>query len=242
MRIGRHSHDSSLHGRIGPRAGLWLFVFALVGCVPVPTSDSYTPFGLGDLTGLSPTPVGASGTDAGDDGDVVAGISNDGADGIASVLASEFPTCRTFAQADLWRNEVLELVNQEREREGLSPVRRNATLEAQAEQYACEMIHYNFFAHDNPVTGSTLRDRNRDFGYPFLRIGENLAAGQRSPEEVMNGWMNSPGHRANILNPDFIDLGIGIRSGGSYGYYWVQEFGSPAAVPVRIGEGRTDTR
>ena len=89
------------------------------------------------------------------------------------------------------------------------------------------MIYYDFFAHENPFTRTELRDRAEEFGYEFQVIGENLAAGQATPAQAMNDWMNSPGHRANILNADFTELGVGIRTGGTYGTYWVQEFGLP---------------
>lgn len=196
----------------------------LGGC-PQPASNVITPFGL--------VPTGSVGGGAGTNtaGDNVGiPVSNTGADGIADVLAGNFPGCRPAANADSLRAEILLLVNQERAAAGLSPLRRNATLEAQAEQYACELIHYDFFAHDNPVTGSTLAVRAREFGYAYLYIGENLAGGQRTAAGVMEDWMNSPGHRENILNPRFVELGVGVRTGGDYGIYWVQEFGEPAPI------------
>src|SRR5262249_34669609 len=126
-----------------------------------------------------------------------------------------------------WKDRILELVNEERGKSGLGLLAHNATLEAEAEQYACEMIHYDFFDHVNPVTHSTLGTRARAFGYDFAVVGENLAAGQTSPEQAFHDWMNSPGHRQNILDPRFIELGVSVRAGGDYGLYWVQEFGEP---------------
>ena len=64
----------------------------------------------------------------------------------------------------------------------------------------------------------------QDFGVHYTSAGENIAAGQRTPEEVMNSWMNSSGHRANILNKNFDTIGIGFYEGGSYGTYWTQLF------------------
>jgi uncharacterized protein YkwD len=142
-------------------------------------------------------------------------------------LSDEFPTCTELNNGEDWRAEILRLVNVERQRAGLGPVTHNQTLEDQATQYACELIHYDFFAHDNPFTGTELRDRAEEFGYEFQVIGENLAAGQSTPAQAMRDWMDSPGHRANILHPDFTELGVGIRTGGTYGIYWVQEFGLP---------------
>jgi uncharacterized protein YkwD len=61
-------------------------------------------------------------------------------------------------------------------------------------------------------------------------VGENLAAGQPTPERAFTDWMNSPSHRDNILDPRFTELGVGVRFGGEYGVYWVQEFGLPATT------------
>jgi uncharacterized protein YkwD len=138
-----------------------------------------------------------------------------------------FPGCEEPLSGDQWRADVLRLVNVERTSRGLDPVQQDARLAEQATQYACEMIFYEFFAHDNPVTGSSLADRAEEFNYDYWVVGENLAAGQRTPEEVVQAWMDSPGHRDNILNPAYTELGVGVRVGGPYRIYWVQEFGRP---------------
>ncbi len=147
-------------------------------------------------------------------------------------LARRFPTCRDLAQADSWRAEILLLVNRERSSRGLGTLVRNPLLEDQATQYACELIHYNFFAHKNPATESSLPDRAAEFGYNYLVIGENLAAGQSTPQQTMQDWMDSPGHAANILDARFTEVGIGVRAGGDYGFYWVQEFGLPSPTQL----------
>lgn len=149
-------------------------------------------------------------------------------DDFENQLNEDFPDCLVASNEDDLRDEILRLVNVERERAGLSTVTHNQTLENQATQYACEMIHYNFFDHVNPATNSHLDDRADEFGYDFLMIGENLAAGQSTPAQAMSDWMASPGHRENILNPNFTELGVGVRTGGEYHTYWVQEFGKPA--------------
>ena len=70
-------------------------------------------------------------------------------------------------------------------------------------------------------------DRDVQAGYtPWTTLAENVAAGQQTPEAVVAAWMNSAGHRANILNPSFRDIGVGVAKGGSYGIYWAQEFGA----------------
>ncbi len=85
------------------------------------------------------------------------------------------------------------------------------------------MIDRNFFAHNTP-DGQTPFDRMKAAGISYSSAGENIAAGQYSPQNVMDSWMNSPGHRKNILNPDFEYIGVGLARGGSYGIYWAQEF------------------
>jgi uncharacterized protein YkwD len=67
----------------------------------------------------------------------------------------------------------------------------------------------------------------KSFGIQFSYAGENIAAGQRTPQEVVNSWMNSPGHRANILNRNYTKIGVGYASGGEYGTYWTQMFIRP---------------
>lgn len=214
--------------------------WSTLGCMQS-TGVAFVPFGLGDFSSSTGSTggTGGGGSNNATAGEFVpGGISNTGAAGVANALAAQYPTCRTVPNADVWRGEVLALVNDERQSAGLQPLRRNPTLEAQAETYACEMIHFDFFGHENPETGSTLRIRNTEFGYAFSLIGENLAAGQRTPQEAMDSWMNSAGHRANILQEDFQEIGIGLRSGGDYGMYWVQEFGRPAPIPVAIDDSQ----
>ncbi|MCK4342635.1 MAG: CAP domain-containing protein [Phycisphaerae bacterium] len=151
---------------------------------------------------------------------------------LSDSLSLSFPGCDEPLEAAYWRSEVLRLVNVERAYQGLDSVMYNATLEQQAEQYACELIHYQFFDHVNPVTGSTLDERADEFGYEYWSIGENLAAGQPSPVEAVQDWMDSPEHRENVLNPAFTELGVAVRVGGEYQIYWVQEFGRPySAAP-----------
>lgn len=149
------------------------------------------------------------------------------AGGTTQVSAAD-DVCVRPAAAEQWQADILALVNQERAAAGLPALARSETLERQAEGYACELAYYDFFDHENPVTGSTLADRAELYGYDYRLLGENLAAGQPTPEQAVSEWMNSPGHRANILNEGFTELGVGVITGGRYGIYWVQEFGRPA--------------
>ena len=135
--------------------------------------------------------------------------------------------CGTPPDADQYAARVVDLVNEERQQRGLTPVTTNATLARLSADYACEMIEGNYFEHTDPITGSTVGSRALAAGYYFRKVGENLAGGFTGPEETMSQWMDSPGHRANILDPDFIELGTAVRTGGTYRWYWVQEFGLP---------------
>ena len=88
------------------------------------------------------------------------------------------------------------------------------------------MVRRGFFAHENP-DGQQVWDRAVAVGYAYRKVAENIAAGQRSAEEVVLGWMHSPGHRANILDAELSQIGVGRVEGGPYGVYWTQVFGTP---------------
>lgn len=121
-----------------------------------------------------------------------------------------------------YEQEVFDLVNQIRAENGLEPFVYNVTLAETARAHSQDMIDRNFFSHTNP-DGEDPFERMRDNGLSFSMAAENIAAGQRTPEEVVNSWMNSEGHRANILG-GCEELGVGLALGGSYGYYWTQCF------------------
>ena len=121
----------------------------------------------------------------------------------------------------------LTAVNDERAKHQLAPLRLDPALSDAAGFYACRLVEGGFFAHEDLFDGSTVDVRVANFGYAFRKVGENLAAGQRSVDAVMNDWMASPEHRANILDPAYTDIGIGVKLGGECGIYWVQEFGRP---------------
>jgi uncharacterized YkwD family protein len=88
---------------------------------------------------------------------------------------------------------------------------------------AMDMRDNNYFSHTSPTYGDPFT-MIKHFGISFTAAGENIAAGQATPQEVVQAWMNSPGHRANILNSTYTDIGVGYAAGGSEHYYWVQQF------------------
>lgn len=134
---------------------------------------------------------------------------------------------RPFTPAELARtaSEVVDLTNRERTRHGLPPLAVDPVLTLAAQAHSADMIARAFYSHTSP-DGSQPWDRAAVAGSRRRSIGENIACGQRSPAEVVEGWMNSPGHRANILKPGFTHIGIGFAGGGSAGTYWTQLFGA----------------
>jgi len=119
-----------------------------------------------------------------------------------------------------YANQVLQLVNQERAKAGLSALTTNSALTAAANKRAQETKQS--FSHTRP-NGTSFSTVLKEYGISYRTSGENIAYGQRTPQEVVNGWMNSPGHRANILNPNFNKIGIGVyESNGTI--YWSQLF------------------
>lgn len=118
--------------------------------------------------------------------------------------------------------EVLRLVNEERAKVGCSAVAASSSLTGLAEAFSAAMQEQDFFDHTDP-SGASPWDRAAKLGITSLG-GENIARGQADPAAVMEAWMNSPGHRANILNCDFKTLGVGVQFGAG-GPWWTQDFG-----------------
>lgn len=122
------------------------------------------------------------------------------------------------------RVAVVALSNRERSGRGLAALAPEPRLGAAAQAHNDDMVARGFFAHEAP-DGSSVADRVRLAGYPYSLVAENIAAGQRTPEEVVQGWMDSPGHRANLLHPDVREIGVGFTEGGELGTMWTQVFG-----------------
>ncbi len=122
-----------------------------------------------------------------------------------------------------FEQKVVELTNAERAKAGLAPLKVSEELSKVARAKSADMRDNNYFSHQSPTYGSPF-DMMKQFGISYTAAGENIAAGQRTPEEVVNSWMNSAGHRKNIMSSDFTHIGVGYVSGGSYGHYWTQQF------------------
>jgi uncharacterized protein YkwD len=116
--------------------------------------------------------------------------------------------------------QVFDLVNQYRAQNGCAALADNADLTTAAQDHSDDMARNHYFSHTTP-RGVTFDEREKAAGYPTPG-GENIAMGQTSAQQVMTDWMNSPGHRANILNCQFTAIGIGLDTDG---WYWTQDFG-----------------
>lgn len=122
--------------------------------------------------------------------------------------------------------EVVRLVNIERAKYGLKPLSENWELSRVARFKSNDMADRRYFSHTSPTYGSPFT-MMKNFGIRYTSAGENIAMGQRSAAEVMKGWMNSPGHRKNILNSSFTQIGVGYGVNSNGTPYWTQMFIRP---------------
>ena len=123
-------------------------------------------------------------------------------------------------------SRIFDLINAQRRHQGLPALVYNAQLDQMATIQAQNMAHFQKMAHVIPEASlPTMTDRARYVAYPFGRLAENVALGFPDAETVVQGWMTSKGHRANILNPDVVETGIAIARSPSGGVYYCQVFG-----------------
>lgn len=120
-------------------------------------------------------------------------------------------------------NQVIQLTNQERAKYGLKPLKANWELSRVARYKSADMRDKNYFSHTSPTYGSPF-DMMKNFGISYRSAGENIAAGQTTAQQVVQAWMNSEGHRKNILSASYTEIGVGYASGGSKSHYWTQMF------------------
>lgn len=133
---------------------------------------------------------------------------------------------------------VVELVNQRRALGAtcgtqvfapVGPLRAETRLILAARAHSRDMAHRRFFSHFN-LEGQSSFDRIEAMGYRSRASGENISAGRSTPEAVVEGWMSSPGHCANIMSPNFTEIGVGyFPASDQFGHYWTQNFGRPAS-------------
>ena len=141
------------------------------------------------------------------------------------------PNCDIDPAIDSEEQQVLELINDYRQGNGLGPLALSATLTRAAAWKSQHMADNNYFAHDDLPIARTWDDRIRDCGYGFTTwIGENIAAGNSSAAATFEQWRNSAGHNQNMLNSNYNAIGIGRAFGANtpYGWYWTTDFGGVA--------------
>ena len=163
-------------------------------------------------------------------------ISTTGASG--SAQAGSLMPDTLDIDSDAFEKEVLDLVNIERSNHGLGLLIWDDKLASVARAHSADMARRNFFDHTSP-DGATPVERLNNAGIVYRFYGENCAMGPRTPKKAVDGWMNSPGHRANILNAKHTHLGVGFHK-----YYWTQVFieaSATAKPPAPTPDPGTDT-
>ncbi|WP_408607180.1 SafA/ExsA family spore coat assembly protein [Lottiidibacillus patelloidae] len=120
-------------------------------------------------------------------------------------------------------SQVIALTNQERAKNGLPALKADWELSRVARYKSVDMRDKRYFSHTSPTYGSPFT-MMKNFGITYRTAAENIAQGQTTAQAVVTAWMNSPGHRANILNKSMTHIGVGYAKGGSGGHYWTQMF------------------
>jgi uncharacterized YkwD family protein len=136
------------------------------------------------------------------------------------VTATEPSTTQTTSTLSAYEQKVVDLTNQERAKNGLPALKVDLNLSKMAHEKSRDMSANGYFSHTSPTYGSPF-DMMKKYGITYRYAGENIAKGQRTPEEVVKAWMNSEGHRKNILSPNFNYIGVGYVAQGNL---WTQEF------------------
>lgn len=129
-------------------------------------------------------------------------------------------TANDIGQVSSTVQQVVDLTNQERAKEGLKALQIDVKLTQSAQEKSQDMKNKNYFSHTSPTYGSPF-DQMKALGITYNSAGENIAMGQPSAEDVVDAWMKSPGHRENIMNPSFTHIGVGLSD---IGFYWTQQF------------------
>lgn len=144
------------------------------------------------------------------------------------------------SRANLTNSGIIDFTNKQRVAQGLAPLEENALLRKAAENKLEDMFKQQYFEHESP-DGKMPSDLAKDVGYEYVLVGENLALGNFKDDEVLvQAWMDSPGHRANILNNKYSEIGTAARKGmfeGKEVWLAVQEFGTPLSSCPSTAEG-----
>ncbi|MFF9033564.1 CAP domain-containing protein [Streptomyces iakyrus] len=187
-------------------------------------SASSAPRARKTASGASKAPVGATAQRSGGGAGSGLGGTRPGGSGSGSASGGGSGGGSGSGSAGGPEAQVVALVNKERAAAGCSPVTANDRLTRAADDYSDVMASSGVMSHTGP-DGSTMTTRVEAAGYRWSTLGENIARGQADAASVMKSWMNSPGHRANILNCSFKELGVGVHFGDG-GPWWTQNFGA----------------
>ena len=136
------------------------------------------------------------------------------------VVKEPTPEVKEEAKVTSEIQQVVNLTNQERAKAGLKALQIDTKLTQSAQAKSQDMKNKNYFSHTSPTYGSPF-DQMKSMGISYKSAAENIAMGQRTPAEVVDAWMKSPGHKANIMNASFTHIGVGLSDSG---YYWTQQF------------------
>ncbi|WP_234119528.1 CAP domain-containing protein [Clostridium hydrogenum] len=139
------------------------------------------------------------------------------------IIAGQVIKIPDISQIKVQENEVARLVNIERSKVGLPALKYNWELSRVARAKSQDMADKNYFSHQSPTFGSTFSLITK-YGIVYSAAGENIAYGYINPSTVMNGWMNSPGHKANILGKQYNEIGVGLTKNSKGQIYWTQIF------------------
>ena len=185
--------------------------------VPAPSSSSPTPGGTapGGTTPATPRPTTQQPSPTPTAGPTAP----------ATTTPAPKPTTAPAGNAAL-EAEVVQIVNTERAKAGCAALTTDDRLTAAARGHSADMAARGYFSHTTPE-GVEFATRITNAGYRWSGAGENIAKGQRTAAEVMTGWMNSAGHKANILNCGFKNIGVGVAADSRGSLLWTQEFASP---------------
>ncbi|MGQ4645991.1 CAP domain-containing protein [Lyngbya aestuarii] len=146
----------------------------------------------------------------------------------SNLAQSKSPTPLLLAQA-AYEAELWQLTNKERAKVGVPPLQLNSHLGQAAQSHAEDMAKNGFFSHTGS-NGSSTQGRVEAAGYAWQKIAENIAAGQTTPQETVEAWMDSPVHKSHILDPELKEIGFGYARNYSsvHKHYWSQLFGTPS--------------
>jgi uncharacterized YkwD family protein len=182
-----------------------------------PTGAGTTGTGMGTGMGVGTTGTGTTGLNNNTGTNGTAGTG-----GTTGGTTTNTPTSTASGTLTADASKILQLCNAERAKVGARPLAANADLTKLANMKSQDMAKNNYFSHQSPTYGSPF-DMMKTYGISYMYAGENLAINQ-SADGAFNAWMNSEGHRRNILNADFTEIGIGIYPKGDGSIYYTQEF------------------